>query len=101
LVQYLQDEGVAIQAYSPLACGKRLDDPTLGSIAAIHGKSPAQVLIRWSQQKGWVPLPKSQNPERIRENANVLDFELGENDMMLLDGLDLGVEGAMFPFHAS
>jgi diketogulonate reductase-like aldo/keto reductase len=48
-----------------------------------------------------VPLPKSQNPERIRENANVLDFELGENDMMLLDGLDLGVEGAMFPFHAS
>lgn len=59
--------------------------------------TPAQVLIRWSLQRGFVPLPKSAGVERIRENGDVFWFGLDEVEMGMLDGLDLGVEGALFP----
>jgi diketogulonate reductase-like aldo/keto reductase len=58
--------------------------------------TPAQVLIRYSLQKGWVPLPKSSKPERIRENINVFHFELDGDDMNVLDRLDEGSAGAIF-----
>ncbi|BAE62474.1 unnamed protein product [Aspergillus oryzae RIB40] len=76
--------GVVIEAYSPLARGTRMDEPVLRAISEKHKKSPAQILIRWSLQKGFVPLPKSATPERILENANVFDFELDEDDMQSL-----------------
>ncbi|KAK6813952.1 hypothetical protein RU639_010507 [Aspergillus parasiticus] len=84
LVDWLHKRGVVIEAYSPLARGTRMDEPVLRAISEKHKKSPAQILIRWSLQKGFVPLPKSATPERILENANVFDFELDEDDMQSL-----------------
>jgi len=91
-ITYCQTHGIVLQAYSPLATGSttKLSDPSLASIAKKHSKSPAQVLIRYGLQKGWVVLPKSQTGERIVENADVFDggFELDGGDMEILDGLD-------------
>lgn len=77
-----------LQAYSPLATGKKLDDATVGELASKYDKSPAQVLIRYSLQKGWVPLPKSVHKERIIENTQIYDFELSKKDIAILDGLE-------------
>ena len=70
--------------------GKLLDNPTLMSIAQAHGKSPAQVAIRWSIQLGNVVIPRSANPERIKENIDVFDFELTDDEMSAINGLDEG-----------
>lgn len=64
-------------------------------MATKHKVSPNQVLIRWSLQRGWVVLPKSDAPERIRMNSSVYDFELDDEDMAVLDGLDEGRNGAI------
>ena len=77
-----------MQAYSPLAEGAKMDDPVVQRVAGKHDKSPAQVLIRYGLQKGWVVLPKSATPERIRANTDVFDFELDEEDVTSLDDLD-------------
>lgn len=97
LVRYCQDHNIVIQAYSPLATGARLADPAVCSIAEKYKRSPAQVLVRYSLQKGWVPLPKSENPERMQENLDVFTFELDDSDMQLLNSLDEGKDGAQFP----
>ena len=70
-------------------------DPTVVKIAEKFGKSPAQVLIRYGLQKGWVPLPKSENEERVKQNADVFDFSIPEDDMTSLDSLDRQ-KGPMF-----
>ncbi|KAH7328481.1 putative aldo-keto reductase [Stachybotrys elegans] len=101
LVAYCQEHSIVIQAYSPLATGARLEDVDLAAIASKHGKSPAQILVRYSLQKGWVPLPKSSSAERIHENASVFDFSLDQGDMEALDGLDMGSSGALFPANVS
>ncbi|CAI7570735.1 unnamed protein product [Penicillium discolor] len=85
IVEWLQKRKIVVEAYSPLAHGSRLTEPVLLSIGKKYGKTPAQVLIRWSLQMGFVPLPKSTTPKRIRENADVFDFELADEDMKLLD----------------
>lgn len=77
-----------VQAFSPLVRAEKLDDPTLKTVSERYGKTPAQVLIRYSLQKGWVPLPKSAKEARIKENADVYDFEISTGDMGLLDSLD-------------
>ena len=64
-------------------------------MAATYNRDPAQILLRWSLQKGFVPLPKSATPSRIRSNAMLYDFELGEEAMGKLDGLDKGGNGAV------
>lgn len=88
-VQYCNEQNIVLQAYSPLATGRKLSDPTVGEIAKKYeGKSPAQVLIRYCLQKGWVPLPKSVHKDRIVENTKLYDFELSAEDMDTLDGLD-------------
>eukprot|EP00873_Tetraselmis_striata_P004897 jgi/Tetstr1/425161/TSEL_015622.t1 len=88
LAAYCEDKGILIQAYSPLAKASKLRDPTLLRVAAKHGKSVAQVMIRFSLQKGYITLPKSQHPQRIAENAQVFDFELLPEDMRELNALD-------------
>ncbi|CAG8888618.1 unnamed protein product [Penicillium egyptiacum] len=85
IVEWLQKRNIVVEAYSPLAHGTRLTEPALLSIGKKYGKTPAQVMIRWSLQMGFVPLPKSVTPKRIRENADVFDFELAAEDMKLLD----------------
>ena len=91
IVQRCLDEAVAIEAYSPLTKGRRLDDPTVRRIAADLGRTPAQVLIRWALEQGFVVLPRSSNPARIAANAQVFDFVLGPERMATLDALDEGL----------
>jgi diketogulonate reductase-like aldo/keto reductase len=84
-------EGIAIEAYSPLTKGRRLNDSTVEAVAGEVGRAPAQVLIRWSLQKGLVPLPRSSNASRIAENAAVFDFALDDDQVARLDALDQGL----------
>lgn len=79
--------GMLNEAYSPLGTGGLLGNKTVAGVANNHGKSPAQVLIRWSLQHGFLPLPKSVHPEYIKANADVFDFELTPDEMQLLDEL--------------
>jgi 2,5-diketo-D-gluconate reductase A len=84
------DRGIVTEAYSPLGVGKLLGNPTLASIAEAHGKSPAQVAVRWSIQLGNIVIPRSSNPARITENIDVFDFELTGDEMASINGLDDG-----------
>jgi diketogulonate reductase-like aldo/keto reductase len=86
-----EEAGIAVEAYSPLTKARRLSDPTLGRIAAEVGRSPAQVLIRWSLQKGFIVIPRSSSPARIAENAAVFDFALDGAQVAELDELDEGL----------
>lgn len=79
--------GMLNEAYSPLGTGGLLSNKTVAGVANNHGKSPAQVLIRWSLQHDFLPLPKSVHPEYIKANADVFDFELTPDEMQLLDEL--------------
>ena len=88
MLAFCRDNGIVLQAYSPLTRGQRLDDPTLGRIARRHRKSPAQVLLRWNLQLGTVPLPKAARIEHQRENLDVFDFELDEEEIVALNGLN-------------
>jgi diketogulonate reductase-like aldo/keto reductase len=85
VVSYCQKNGVAIEAYCPLVRNQKAEDPVLSGIASKHGKSTAQVLLRYCLQKDWVPLPKSDNSDRIAQNADVYGFELSQEDMSKLD----------------
>lgn len=85
------EEGIAVEAYSPLTKGRRLNDATVAAAAREVCRTPAQVLIRWSLQKGFVVLPRSSNPARIAENADVFDFDLDDDQMVRLDALDEGL----------
>jgi 2,5-diketo-D-gluconate reductase A len=84
------EHGVATEAWSPLAQGELLDDDTIETIAAHHQKTPAQTILRWHLQLGNIVIPKSVTPERIRENFDVFDFELSEDDMAAIARLDAG-----------
>jgi diketogulonate reductase-like aldo/keto reductase len=76
IVAWANANGVVVEAYSPLMHGKRFGEESVLKLAKKYNKSEAQILIRWSLQKGYVPLPKSVTAERIRSNADVYDFEL-------------------------
>ena len=95
IVDYCNKHSIVVEAYSPIVRNQKAHDATLTSVAKQVGKTPSQVLIRYCLEKGWVPLPKSDTPSRIEENADVYDFELGEEHMKTLDGLDRGEDGAI------
>ena len=80
-VAYCKQRGIVLEAWSPLCKGKCFDKPAVAAAAKAHGKTPAQILVRWSLQKGFVPLPKSVTPARIYENADVFDFSLTKEEM--------------------
>src|SRR5690606_4967633 len=86
-IDLCQQEGIVVEAYSPLAKGRYLDDPLLREIAGRHGVSTAQVLIRWAVQHGFVAIPRSSKVERIRANLDVFGFELTDEDMARLDAM--------------
>ena len=81
LRNYCEEKDILIEAYSPLARAERLDDPVLMAISREVGKSPAQVMIRYLLQNGVIAIPKSANAKRIKENADVFDFELSPEQM--------------------
>ncbi|KAI5860491.1 aldo-keto reductase [Durotheca rogersii] len=85
VAEWLKARGVAVEAYSPIVQGTRFGDATLARLAAKYGKSEAQVLIRWSLQKGYIPLPKSVTPARIAENAALYDFDISADDLAALE----------------
>ncbi|KEQ84159.1 aldo-keto reductase [Aureobasidium pullulans] len=94
-VEYCQANNIVVEAYCPLVRNQKADDPTLKSLSEKYKKSTGQVLIRYCLQKGWVPLPKSDTPSRIKDNADIYDFEISKEDMSKLDDLDQGAAGAI------
>jgi 2,5-diketo-D-gluconate reductase A len=90
---YGRAHGIATEAWAPIAQGKVLDDPALAGIAAKHGRSPAQVVLRWHIQRGNIVFPKSTTPSRIKENFELFDFELEPDDVQAIDALDRGEAG--------
>jgi diketogulonate reductase-like aldo/keto reductase len=84
------EHGIATEAWSPLAQGEVLEDEALGAIAARLDRTVAQVILRWHLQLGNVVIPKSVTPARVRENFDLFDFELSDDDMAAIAGLDVG-----------
>jgi 2,5-diketo-D-gluconate reductase A len=98
--------GILSQAWSPIggitfyrdgSGGSTLEDPTIAGIAEAHGKTPAQVMLRWHLRHGRSAIPKSTKPKRIAENFDVFDFELTDAELAAIDGLDTGVRGGPEP----
>lgn len=82
------EHGIRIESWSPLGSGRLLEDPTLARLAAKHGKSVAQVILRWHLQEGLIVIPKSVHRDRIAANLDVFDFELDADDLRTIDGMD-------------
>ena len=100
------EHGILTQAWSPIggitfyrdgSHGSTLAAPVIGDIATTHGKTPAQVMLRWGLQHGRSVIPKSTKPNRIAENINVFDFELSADEITAIDGLDTGRRGGPEP----
>ncbi|OAX42034.1 Aldo/keto reductase [Rhizopogon vinicolor AM-OR11-026] len=94
IVEYCNKHNIVVQAYSPLLRGA-LDNPIIQKLAKKYSKDGAQILIRWSLQRGFVPLPKSSQPQRIISNNLVFNWNIEPMDMAKLDALDRGKEGAV------
>jgi 2,5-diketo-D-gluconate reductase A len=88
LRRFHEEHGIATEAWSPLGKAQFLDDPTIERIASAHGRTPAQVVLRWHIHLGNVVIPKSVTPTRIEENFKLFDFELSDDDMHALFELD-------------
>ena len=97
---------ILTQAWSPIGGitfyrdgehGSTLQDPVMGDIAKAHGKTPAQVMLRWHLQQGRSAIPKSTTPQRIAENIDVFDFQLSDQDLAAIDALDTGRRGGPEP----
>lgn len=85
LVKFCEDNNIVLEAYSPLSHGKKLDDPDLVKLAKKYNKTPAQILLRWSIERGFIPLPKTVHVARLAPNLDVFDFKLSSEDVKLLD----------------
>ena len=94
---YGREHGIATEAWSPIAQGGVLGDPTISQIAERVGRTPAQVVLRWHIQRGDIVFPKSVTPSRMKENFDLFDFELGSEDMDSITTLDRGEDGRTGP----
>lgn len=88
MMRWCRRRHIVLQAYSPLTRGLRLQDPTLQSIADQHGRTPAQIMLRWSLQSGAVPLPKANQRHHLRDNLGAFDFTLSDEAMACLNALN-------------
>ena len=86
-VDYCQSRGIVVEAWAPLGRMTMAGDAAISSIAEAHGKTAAQISLRWEIQHGILPIPKSSHPERMRQNLSVFDFSLTEKEMTTLDAL--------------
>jgi 2,5-diketo-D-gluconate reductase A len=94
---YGEEHGIVTESWSPIAQGDVLDDAEVGAIAERLGRTPAQVVLRWHVQHGYIVIPKSVTAERIRENFELFDFELEPADMERIDSLDRSESGRRGP----
>jgi 2,5-diketo-D-gluconate reductase A len=93
--KYHEAHGIVTESWSPIgAGGDLLADPTIGDIARARGRTPAQIVLRWHVQLGLIPIPKTSKSQRLEENLDVFDWELGPEEMERLTALDRGGEGA-------
>jgi diketogulonate reductase-like aldo/keto reductase len=99
LITYCQENNITIEAYSPLAHAKAMDNKVILGIAKKHGKSYAQVMLRWLLQQDLVVLPKSVTPSRIEDNIDIFDFELDKSDLELLKDQDQDLRTCWNPTH--
>jgi methylglyoxal/glyoxal reductase len=99
LIKYCHDHDIVVEAYSPLAHGTPMDNETIAGIAGKHGKTYAQVMLRWCLQRGFVVIPKSANPDRIRENIDIFGFKLDDEDMEALASQDRDMRTCWSPVH--
>jgi len=99
LRDYCSEKNIQVESWSPLGRGNLLKEPTIEYVAKKHGKTPAQVIIRWHLQNELVVIPKSVTPERIVENANVFDFLLSQEDMNVLNQLNMNERFGQHPDH--
>jgi diketogulonate reductase-like aldo/keto reductase len=97
LLEFCRSKSIVLEAYCPLTRAERLTDARLLKIAFVHKRTAAQVMIRWGLQRGVIEIPKSKNPARIEENADVFDFELSEAEMGALDGFSEGLRVSWDP----
>lgn len=97
LLEFCRQHDIVVEAYSPLAHAHGMDNEVLESIANKYGKSSAQVMIRWCIEQGTVPLPKSTNPDRIKQNIDVFDFKLDADDMEKLKSLNTNMRTCWDP----
>jgi diketogulonate reductase-like aldo/keto reductase len=97
LLAFCEENGIVVQAYSPLAHGEGMDNKVLVGIAAKHGKTPAQIMLRWCIEVGTVPLPKSATLQRIHENIDIFDFELDIEDLQKIQQLDCNLRTCWDP----
>ncbi|MDQ4063202.1 MAG: aldo/keto reductase, partial [Actinomycetota bacterium] len=95
--RYGEEHGIATEAWSPIAQGKVLNDPTITQIADKVGKKPAQVVLRWHIERGDIVFPKSVTPSRMQENFELFDFELDPTDIGTITALDQGAAGRIGP----
>lgn len=95
--RYGEQHGIVTEAWSPLAQGNIVDNRAVGAVAERHGKTVAQVVLRWHLQRGHVIFPKSVTASRIEENFDVFDFELDAHDIEVLESLDRGEAGRTGP----
>jgi methylglyoxal/glyoxal reductase len=100
LLDYCEKNKIQLEAYSPLTQGEKLNHPKIVQIAKKHNKTPAQVLLRWSLQHNLVTIPKSVREERIKENSQVFDYNLANEDMTMLDSLDENFRNSWDPTNA-
>lgn len=87
VAEYCTAHGILLEAYSPLGTGKVFDMPEMKALSQKYGKTIAQICLRWSLQMGYLPLPKSVTPARIRENTGIFDFELSDEDVEAVAGM--------------
>jgi methylglyoxal/glyoxal reductase len=87
LLAYSEQRGIHIEAWAPLTRGRRFDDPKVLEIATAHGRTPAQILLRWGIEHGLIEIPKSVHRDRIEQNARIFDFRLSAEDVACLDDL--------------
>lgn len=97
LREFCAARGIAVEAWSPLARGRVLDDAAIGRIAAKHGVEPAQAVIRWHLQQGLVVIPKTVDARRLASNLDVFGFELDEDDLAEIAALDSGERSGSHP----
>ena len=91
------DRGVKVEAWSPIAQGKVLDDPVIGEIASARGKTPSQVTLRWHVERGDIVFPKSMKRSRMEENFGIFDFSLSPEEVDQISALDQGEDGRTGP----